>query len=315
MDQAVISSANRAGLSVHISTQANISNLESVRFYAGYADVMVLARELSLEQISSICHRIEKEAITGPGGRLVAVELFIHGAMCVSIAGKCHMSLMTSGKSANRGDCLQNCRRRYRVLDDSSGDELILDNEYIMSPKDLCTIRYMDKLIESGASVFKIEGRGRSVDYVYRVTGAYRSAIDSVMDGRFSAESAAAMEKELETVFNRGFWHGGYYLGHPMGEWSGKYGSHATKKKAYVGYVINYYKKAGIVHLQVEDTAICPGDTVFATGHTTGYAEARIESIYYEDRPVETAVKGMRVTIPFAEQVRRNDKIYRLSDR
>lgn len=314
-DLAAITTARQVGLPVHISTQANISNFAALKFYAPFADVVVLARELTLPQIKGIQRRIREENILGPSGNPVRIELFVHGALCVSIAGKCYMSLANTNHSANRGDCLQTCRRRYRVTDDQTGEELVIDNQYVMSPKDICTIRFMDKLIESGASLFKIEGRGRSADYVYRVTRVYREAIEKVVEGSYSPEFFGEWEKQLSSVYNRGFWHGGYYLGNKLGEWAASYGSKATKEKKYVGYVKNYFTRAGIAQVVIEDNSIHIGDEIMATGPTTGCAESRVESIKEEDVDVNKGVRGMEVTIPFAEKLRKNDKVYVFRDR
>ncbi|MBN2412033.1 U32 family peptidase [candidate division KSB1 bacterium] len=314
-DIAAINYARKIGLEVHISTQANVSNLESVKFYAGYADVIVLARELTIEQVKSICSEIKRQEIRGPGGNPLQVELFVHGALCVSISGKCYMSESLTGHSANRGNCLQTCRRSYKVIDDVTGDELAIDNEYVMSPKDLCTIGFIDQLIESGATVFKIEGRGRREDYVYRVTRAYREAIDSYFTGTFSKEKAKQWEAELSKVFNRGFWHGGYYMGRHIDDWSKSYGSRATKQKVYAGYVKNYFPKAGIAEFVIENGEVKTGDKLMVTGVTTGFVETTADSIFVNDVPADLAVKGDFATIPVTEKVRRNDKLYLIIDR
>jgi U32 family peptidase len=314
-DLAVIRIARDLGVNVHISTQANISNFEAVKFYAQFADVMVLARELTLPQISRIVDSIKAQNIQGPGGKLVQIELFIHGALCVSISGKCYMSLANTNHSANRGDCLQTCRRKYRVTDDQTGEELTIDNQYVMSPKDLCTIRFMDKLIESGASVFKIEGRGRASDYVYRVTKTYKEAISAFFSGSFSEANFSNWEQELKSVYNRGFWHGGYYLGNKLGDWAGSHGSKATKQKKYVGYVKNYFKKSNIAQIIIEDQPVNIGDDIIATGKTTGYAETKIKSIFLDELSVQSATKGDDVTLPFEDTLRKNDKIYVYKDR
>ena len=309
-DLAVIHCAREAGLQVHISTQTNISNVESVKHYARYADVMVLARELTLQQIHHICHTIREERITGPEGELVQIELFIHGALCVSISGKCYMSLAVSNQSANRGLCLQTCRRRYRVIDESTGQELDIENKFVMSPQDLCTIGYMDRLMESGARIFKIEGRGRSADYVYTVTHVYRQAMDAVLSGGFDENSVENWAQSLKGVFNRGFWHGGYYLGHQLGEWSAAYGSKSVREKKYIGYVTNYYQKTGIGEFQIENDNLENGECIGIVGHTTGYTECSANTLHVNGKPVDSAKKGDIVTIPISERVRRNDKVY-----
>ncbi|NOY59003.1 MAG: U32 family peptidase [Calditrichaeota bacterium] len=314
-DISTIFYARQIGLSVHISTQANISNLESVRFYSQFADVLVLARELTLPQIAHICKEIKEQDIHGPGGKLIQIELFVHGALCVSIAGKCYMSLALTNHSANRGDCLQNCRRSYRVIDETTGSELKIDNRYVMSPKDLCTIDFLDQLLEAGPTVLKIEGRGRSADYVFKVTQAYRKAIDSYLQGDFTREKSQDWKKDLQSVFNRGFWEGGYYLGKKLGEWSGTYGSRATKQKKYVGFVKNYFARPKIVQIIIENEPLQIGDQIMATGPTTGYAETDVKSIYINEKSAKGATKGDDVTIPFPEKLRRNDKIYIIRDR
>ncbi|NIA28973.1 MAG: U32 family peptidase [Actinobacteria bacterium] len=314
-DISTILYARQIGLLVHISTQANISNLESVRFYSQFSDVLVLARELTLPQIAYICDEIIKQDIRGPSGELVQIELFVHGALCVSIAGKCYMSLALTNHSANRGDCLQNCRRSYRVIDDTTENELKIDNRYVMSPKDLCTIDFLDQLLEAGPTMLKIEGRGRSSDYVFKVTQAYRKAIDSYMQGNFTREKSQDWKKDLQSVFNRGFWEGGYYLGKKLGEWSGAYGSCATKQKKYVGFVKNYFSRPKIVQIMIENEPLQIGDQIMATGPTTGYAETDVKSIYINEKSAKGATKGDDVTIPFPEKLRRNDKIYIIRDR
>lgn len=314
-DIAAIQYARQIGLEVHISTQANVSNLEAVKFYARYADVIVLARELTIEQVKSICDAILQQNITGPSGNLVKIELFIHGALCVSISGKCYMSLSLTGHSANRGDCSQTCRRSFKVIDDVTGEELVIDNKYVMSPRDLCTIQFIDKLIESGATVFKIEGRGRREEYVYHVTQAYREAINSYYTGTFTRENISRWETELAGVFNRGFWHGGYYMGRQIDEWSRSYGSQATRQKIYVGYVHNYFPKAGIAEFAIENHGVAIGDTITISGPTTGYVETCVNSLFINEQPTEHAEKGAYTTIPVPAKVRRNDKLYVLTER
>lgn len=314
-DIAAVTYARSIGLPVHISTQTNISNMEAVKYYARYADVMVLARELTLEQIEKIVQEIEQQNITGPSGDLVSIELFVHGALCVSISGKCGMSLATTGHSANRGDCLQPCRRSYRVSDEETGEELVIDNQFVMSPKDICMIAGMDKLINAGVRVFKIEGRGRSSEYVYHTTRAYRQAIDAVFASEYSPEKIAAWTVELGSVFNRGFWHGGYYLGKKMGEWAGAYGSVATRQKSYVGYALNYFNKAQIGQFQIENGEIAVGETIAVTGLTTGYEERLLSELFVNGQPATRAVKGDDVTIPFDAKLRRHDKLYVIRER
>jgi len=309
-DIAALSYAREVGLEVHMSTQTNITNIEAVKFYANYADVVVLARELTLQQIKSICEQIKEQNIKGPSGDLVQVEIFVHGALCVAISGKCYMSLGTYNSSANRGACLQNCRRTYRVIDEETGDELKIDNKYIMSPKDLCTIGFVDKLIEAGVSVFKIEGRGRAPEYVDTVVKAYREAVESCEQGTYTPEKIADLTKELEKVYNRGFWHGGYYLGKQLGEWSGEYGSQATTEKEYVGIVKNYYQEPQVGYFQLEAGEVKMGDEILITGPTTGVVKAKVEKMMIEDETVEKAEKGSSVTITILEKIRPNDKLF-----
>ncbi|RPI03100.1 MAG: U32 family peptidase [Calditrichaeota bacterium] len=314
-DIAAIVSSREFGLPVHISTQANISNVQAVRFYAQFAEVMVLARELTLPQIAAINSDIERQQIKSPSGKLVATELFIHGAMCVSISGMCYMSLAGKNASANRGRCLQPCRKRYRVVDEESGEELIVDNRFIMSPKDLCMIGHIDKLIDAGVRVLKIEGRGRTADYVFHTTRAYRQAIDSVQRGDYSAEKIAAWNQELSAVFNRGFWFGGYYLGAKLGEWSGAYGSQATVQKTYLGYINNYFLRPQVAQIVLENRGLSVGDTIAVIGPTTGYEERIITSLFVSEQPAVQAKKGDDVTISFDVKVRRHDKVYLLHPR
>jgi len=314
-DIAAIETARNLDLEVHISTQMNISNLAAVRFFAQFADVLVLARELSLPQITWICDSIKKEKIYGPGGRLVRIELFVHGALCVAVSGKCTMSLALTGHSANRGDCFQICRRTYRVTDTETGQELDIDNHYIMSPKDLCTIGIMDQLITAGVSVFKIEGRARPADYVYHTTRVYRQAIDSVMQGNYYKEKINTWIEELKSVFNRGFWENGYYLGKPLGEWSGAYGSRASRQKIHVGKVLNYYRKSGIVHIRILSDQIREYETVAIIGSTTGYVEFELNSLYVQDQPAKIVKKEEDATFPCPEKVRPNDQVYVIRNR
>lgn len=311
-DIATISYAHSIDLPVHISVQANVSNIEAVRFFAEFAEVMVLARELDLPQIKAIIDIIKEEEITGPSGELVRIELFAHGALCVSVSGKCYMSLATYNTSGNRGACYQNCRRKYRVVDEESGQELVIDNKYVMSPKDICTIRILDKLIESGIAIFKLEGRGRSADYVATVTKAYRSAIDAYLAGNFTSAKFADMEKELESVFNRGFWHGGYYLGDKTGEWSNFSGNKATVKKEHIGHISNYFQKIGVAEITLKAGQLAVGDKILFTGNTTGAYKTTVNGIRLDDKPVEKAKKGDVISVKLDSKVRRNDKVYLL---
>ena len=309
-DLAALQYARSIDLEVHMSTQANISNIEAVKFFSKFADVVVLARELTLKQIKHICDEIKEQKILGPKGDLIEVEIFVHGALCVAISGKCYMSLATYNSSANRGACLQNCRRSYRLVDEETGDELQIDNKYIMSPKDLCTIGFIDKLIEAGVSVFKIEWRGRAPEYVDTVVRVYREAVEAVKDDIYTKEKIKSWIDELSSVFNRGFWHGGYYLGKELGEWSGEYGSQATKEKKYVGKVINYYQKIDVAHIDLEAGNLSVDDEIIITGPTTGVVKDVVKKIIIKEKEITSATKNQKVTIPISEQVRANDKMY-----
>ncbi|MBI5072213.1 U32 family peptidase [Candidatus Woesearchaeota archaeon] len=309
-DFAVLQYAQQIGQPVHISTQMNISNVESVRFFAQYADVLVLARELTLSQIKEICEQIQKQNIRGPSGELVKIEVFVHGALCVAVSGKCYMSLATYNASANRGACLQNCRRSYKLTDDETGEELVVDNKYIMSPKDLCTIGFVDKLIDAGISVMKIEGRGKAPEYVATVTAAYKEAVESYFAGTYTQEKIQEWTKKLETVYNRGFWQGGYYLGKKLGEWSGAYGSQATKEKKYLGTAKNYYPKAKIAHFVLEAGEIKTGDEIIITGPTTGVVQTTIDELSVQDKRAIIGKKGEEITFPLLQKIRKNDKLF-----
>ena len=312
-DQAAILYARSKGVEVHISTQLNVSNIETLRFYAAWADVVVLARELDLTQVRRIHEAIERERICGPKGELIKIEMFAHGALCMAVSGKCYLSLHEANKSANRGSCRQICRRSYRVTDMETGAELEVENKYIMSPKDLCTIDFIDKLIEAGVSVFKIEGRARPGEYVKRVTECYGEAIAAYAEGRYTPEYAAELKERLNTVFNRGFW-GGYYLGKPLGEWSRHYGSSAVKKRQYVGKVTNFFKNISVAELAVEAAPLSVGEEVIVTGNTTGIVEMTPSEIRVDLKPVDTAPQGVRCSFAVAETVHRGDKVYKLVD-
>ncbi len=314
-DIAALQHAHSIGLEVHISTQQNVSNIEAVRFFAHYADVVVLARELTLNQIKKIIQEIKESNIVGPSGKLVQIEIFAHGALCVAISGKCYMSLATQNASANRGACTQNCRRAYRVIDEENGEELVLDNKYIMSPKDLCTIGFLDKLIGAGVSVLKLEGRGRSADYVHTVTKCYREAADAVENNTYTKAKIKKWTKELATVYNRGFWMGGYYLGKKFGEWSGEYGSQATKQTEQVGRVTNYFRKSNIAEFIIDSGEIKIGDELFVTGDNTGVIKFKLENFYLNDKPAGVAKKGDIITIPLSDRARINDKLFISKDR
>ena len=295
-DMAAILYCRKIGLEVHISTQLSVSNLEALRFYAQFADVVVLARELHLDQVKAISDAIERENITGPSGQNIRIEMFAHGAMCMAISGKCYLSLDAYGKSANRGGCYQICRRGYEVKDVETGHTLLVDNKYIMSPKDLCTIGFLDRIVASGVKVFKIEGRARSAEYVRRCAHCYREAADAICDGTYTAALAARLRTELSEVFNRGFWDG-YYQGQKLGEWSAVYGSQATRRKEYVGKVTNWFNKIGVAEVLVESGAIRTGDDALIIGPTTGIVEFRVEDLRVEMKAAEVAEKGVYCSI------------------
>jgi putative protease len=311
MDQAVIASARALGIEVHISTQINITNIETVKFYAMFADTMVLSRELSLRQVKKITEQIVKENVCGPSGNLVEIEIFGHGALCMAVSGKCYMSLHNHNSSANRGACKQNCRKKYTVIDQETGVEMELDNEYIMSPKDLCTIDFLDQIVDAGVKVLKIEGRGRAPEYVARVIKSYRDAIDSVENGTYSKEKVISWMQELEKVYNRGFW-SGYYLGQKLGEWSKGSGSHATQKKVYLGKGMHYFPKSNIGEFKIEAYDIVVGDTILITGPTTGAKEMEVSEMFVNDIKGEKAQKGDSVTIPLTFRIRPSDKLYKI---
>lgn len=311
MDQAVIAIARAFDMEVHISTQINITNLETVKFYAMFADTMVLSRELSLRQVKHITEQIEKEQIKGPSGRLVEIEIFGHGALCMAVSGKCYMSLHAYNSSANRGACKQNCRKKYTVVDQETGIEMELDNEYIMSPKDLCTIDFIDQVADAGIKVLKIEGRGRAPEYVAKVIKCYREAIDSLNNNTYSKEQVITWMQELEKVYNRGFW-SGYYLGQKLGEWSKGSGSHATQKKVYIGKGVHYFPKAKIGEFKIEAYDVSIGDTILITGPTTGAKELELKEMLVNDKPKDKGTKGDTITIPLDFRVRPSDKLYKI---
>lgn len=308
-DMAVIMYCRQIGLEVHISTQLNVSNFEALKFYSRFADVVVLARELNLHQVKHIHEQIIGEDLRGPGGELVRIEMFAHGALCMAISGKCYLSLQTYNSSANRGACLQLCRRGYEVTDLETGTQLDIDNKYIMSPKDLCTIEFMDLIIKAGVKVFKIEGRARSAEYVKRCASCYRRAADAVCEGTYTPELAASLKAELGEVFNRGFWDG-YYQGARLGEWSSIYGSHATRRKVYVGKVTNWFDRIGVAEITVETTDLHTGDELMIIGATTGVAEIVIDDMRVDFTTVETAPKGCRCSIASPTKVHRGDKVF-----
>lgn len=309
-DIAAIAACRRHGVEVHISTQCNISNIEAVRFYAQYADVMVLARELNMEQVDAIHRCIVDEDIRGPRGELIRLEMFCHGALCMAVSGKCYLSLHEMNSSANRGACTQICRRGYRVTDLETGDELEIENKYIMSPKDLKTIHFLDRMVDAGVSVFKIEGRARGPEYVYTAVQCYSEALESLCDGTYDAAKVAEWDERLVKIFNRGFWNG-YYMGQRLGEWSGKYGSSATRVKQYVAKGVKYFSKLGVGEFFMEGAELCVGDEVVITGPTTGALIITVEDIRVEGKSVPKAVKGDAFSIAVPAKVRPADRLYR----
>lgn len=310
-DVSVMMYCAQMGMPVHLSTQLNISNIEALNFYARFADVVVLARELNLEQVNNIHRQISERAILGPSGQPVRIEMFCHGALCMAISGKCYLSLNELGASANRGTCMQVCRRSYIVRDKESDIELEIDNQYIMSPKDLKTIRFIDKMIHSGVTVFKIEGRARGPEYVRTVTECYREAVESCINGTFTEERKNLWDERLATVFNRGFWDG-YYLGQRLGEWNSGYGSQATEKKVYVGKCTDYFSKLGVGEFLIEACSVSQDDKLLVTGNKTGALIFTLSDPRIDNQTVSTADKGVRISFKTPEKVRRNDKLYKL---
>lgn len=310
-DQAVISVAREMGMEVHISTQLNVTNIETVKFYSMFADTVVMSRELSLRQVKHITDLIEKDQIKGPSGNLVEIEIFGHGALCMAVSGKCYLSLHSHNSSANRGACKQNCRKKYTVIDQESGFEIEIDNEYMMSPKDLCTLNILDQVIDSGIKVLKIEGRGRAPEYVATVIKTYREAIDSHYAGTFSQEKVKTWMDSLSSVYNRGFWNG-YYLGQKLGEWSEGSGSHATQKKVYIGKGVHFFPKAKVGEFKIEAYDVKVGDKILITGPTTGAQEMIVNSMMVNDLEAENATKGDSVTMPLDFRIRLSDKLYKL---
>jgi len=313
-DQSVLQYCLSTGARVHLSTQLNISNIETLKFYANFADVAVLARELNLEQVREMASAIELEEINGPAGKPVQLEMFIHGALCMAISGKCYLSLHEHNQSANRGNCYQVCRRGYTVSDKDREVELDIDNEYIMSPKDLKTIHFLNKVLDAGVSVLKIEGRARSAEYVKTVVGCYDEAIHTYVEGSFTREKIEAWDKRLATVFNRGFWDG-YYLGQRLGEWSEEYGSRASLKKVYTGKVTNYFSRIGVAEVLVETGELKVGDKLVIIGPTTGAIEMELGELRVDEINCESARKGERCSLPVEEPLRRSDKVYKLVSR
>lgn len=318
-DVAVMTYCRQRNVEVHLSTQLNISNIEALRFYAQFADVVVLARELNMDQVSAIHQQIEEQHITGPRGELIRIEMFCHGALCMAVSGKCYMSLADSGRSANRGECIQICRRSYILTDAETGNQIEVDNKYLMSPKDLKTIRFIDRLMDAGVRVFKIEGRARGPEYVYTVVRAYKEAIAAVLHDNenknaqrhFTEEAKDEWDRQLATVFNRGFWDG-YYQGQRLGEWNKNYGSNATEKKQLVGKVVKYFSRLGVAEVAVEASEFSVGDRLLITGPTTGALWLSAEEIRFDLKPVETAQQRQRVSIPVPEKVRPNDKLFKI---
>ena len=308
-DIAVIEYARSRGVEVHISTQVNITNIEAVRFYARWADVMVLARELNLDQVKAISEAIRKEDIRGPKGELIRLEMFCHGALCMAVSGKCYMSLHEMNSSANRGACNQICRRAYTVRDRETGEELDIENQYIMSPKDLRTIHFLDKMVEAGVSVFKIEGRARGPEYVAESVRCYSEALSAICDGTYTPERAAEWEERLRKIFNRGFWNG-YYLGERLGEWSAKYGSSATRVKRYIAKTTRYFSRLGVAEFRMESGELHVGDEVIVTGPTTGALIFKAEELRLDAGAVEAVKKGDLFAMPVPEKVRLSDRLY-----
>ncbi len=310
-DVAVMAYCREVGVEVHLSTQLNISNVEALKFYAQFADVSVLARELTLKQVKHIHEQIEAQSICGPGGKPVRIEMFCHGALCMAVSGKCYMSLAAANRSANRGQCVQVCRRSYTVTDDETGNQLEIDNKYVMSPKDLKTIRFIDKMMDAGVRVFKIEGRARGPEYVSTVVTCYKEAIRAVLDGTFTEERKDAWDERLATVFNRGFWDG-YYQGQTLGEWNKSYGSLATEKKVLVGKVNKYFSRLGVGEIAVQAATFKQGDKLLVTGNTTGAMYLVATEIHGDDGPIAEAPQHTLVSVPVPGKVRPNDKVFRI---
>lgn len=313
-DIAVMEYARSRDVEVHISTQCNISNFAAVKFYTKYADVMVLARELSLEQIAAITKQIQEENLAGPSGKKIEIEIFVHGAMCMAVSGKCYLSQDMFNKSANRGECYQPCRREYRIRDYDDEVDLNIDNHFIMSPKDMKTIDFLDKIIEVGVRVLKIEGRGRAPEYVKTVTQCYREAANAILDGSFSQNRVDQWNHRLNQVYNRGYW-GGYYLGKTLPEWTNVYGSKSTQKKTYVGKITNYFAKIGVAEVTIETGELSLDDNFIILGPTTGIVEGKVSEIRVDEKPVQQTFKGEICSIPVSETVRRADKLYKITSR
>jgi U32 family peptidase len=312
-DISVIMYARAIGLEVHISTQVNITNVEAVKFYAQFADVVVLAREMNIGRVWEISNKIKEQEIKGPSGNLVRLEMFVHGALCMAISGKCYLSLHEMNSSANRGACLQTCRRAYTVTDKETGAELEVDNEYIMSPKDLKTIHFLNKILDAGVSVLKIEGRARSPEYVKTTVECYHEAVEAYFENDFTEEKIKNWDERLASVFNRGFWDG-YYLGQHLGEWSANYGSRATKRKIYIGKCTNYFSNIGVAEFKLETQNLRTGDEIIVTGPTTGVVQTAVKEIRFDLQPVEEGFKGQRISVPVEIKLRRSDKLFKVVD-
>jgi U32 family peptidase len=310
-DQSVIQYAYSVGMEIHMSTQTNITNIEAVNYYSQFADVMVTARELEIKQVKAITKAILEHKITGPSGELVQIEVFAHGALCMAVSGKCYLSLDNLNSSANRGACLQQCRRSYIVSDKETGEQLEIDNEYIMSPKDLNTVALLDKILDAGVRVLKLEGRGRSPEYVKTIASVYREAVDACFEGKYTQENIDIWNKRLSTVYNRGFWEG-YYMGRKFGEWTENYGNQATHRKMYIGKVTNYYNKIGVVEIKIETQNLSIGEEIIILGETTGVYEAVVDEIRLDLNPVNKAEKGDVCSLKVNELVRRGDKLYKV---
>lgn len=310
-DFAVINECKKQGMGLHISTQANVTNIDTVEFYSAFADLIVLSRELTLTQVKSITREIKNRNIRGPKGNLMRIEVFAHGALCMAVSGKCYLSLDSNNSSANRGACVQNCRHKYLVTDLDNGKELEIDNEYIMSAKDLCTIDFLDKIADTGVAVLKIEGRGRSADYVYTTVQCYKEAVQALADGTYNQQKTADWKTRLSTVFNRGFWDG-YYMGRQLGAWSDTDGSQATRRKIYLGKAVKYYPRIGVAEFLLEAAGVAVDDELLLMGPVTGIVNQKAKTIHLGNGPVEQASRGCSISIPFPDKIRPGDKLYKL---
>ena len=313
-DLAAMQYAKEIGLTIHASTQLSISNYESVKFFSQFADTMVLAREVDLTMMKNICDQIKEDQLKGPSGELIQIEVFVHGALCIAQSGRCHMSILQTNTSAQRGACLQECRKKYRIIDDETGRELMLDNQYVLSPKDLCTIEFLDKIIEAGVSVLKIEGRGRNPQYVSTVVKCYREAVDAIADGTYTREKIDKWLEELTTDYNRGF-SDGYYLGKPLPEWAASHGNQATQERIFLGLVDHYFTKAKIAEIKLQAKELSKGDKLVIMGATTGVVYVEVEDIHMDKKSYDQVKHPNMVTIPCPERVRTNDKVYILKKR